>query len=470
MRKYILPLLGILLVALSTFSFALKPIDIVLARESVTPPEGLEQEVKTENGYDVVPVDNSHEGLWIKVKNFVSTATDAAGESISQLVSKFVTAIGDFFLTLICPQCTTANEAIKGVDDEIIPPNMKSGVVGMVENEVMAMFNAQPNIDVVAHLSEEWVPGYKEKQSVYASGYDDLIKTNIDSLWSVTRNIAYIGFVLVMIIVGFMIMFRSKVGGQTVVTIGNAIPKVVVGLVLVTFSFAIAGLILDISGILMRVIAGILDSDIPIHNIWQLLKGTALGGAAEVAGGAGLGTVAIVGLIIGVLGPSVLVGIFVALIVLGIVLFGAIKLWFTLVKTYFSLLVNVIVAPLAIMAGSIPGNESMTTNIFKSMLRNALVFPLAYAIVNLPYFLVEKQNRMAFTFPETVFEGASFADTIGPVMLALAKIIAIFVAAQAPAFTKAIIPPTASKGGADAAGAIQQGLSKIPLVGGMFGK
>ncbi len=458
MRKYLFPVLGIFLVALSTFSFIAKPTQIFAQEDSV-----LDEYIE--------PVDNTHEGLWGNMKRFVSAATGAVGESISQLVSKFVTAIGDFFLTLICPQCTTSYENIqKAAEDGEIPPEMEAGVVGMVENQVTAMFNAQPNIDVVAHLSEEWVPGYKEKQSVYASGYDDLMNSGIDTLWSVTRNIAYIGFVVVMIIIGFMIMFRSKVGGQTVVTIGNAIPKVVVGLVLVTFSFAIAGIILDISGILMRVISGVLQSDVAIHNIWKLLVGTTIGSAPAVGlgGGVGLGIGGIVGLIIGSLAPVAIVAILVALILVIIILFGAIKLWFTLVKTYFSLLVNVIIAPLAIMLGSIPGNDAMTMNIFKSMLRNSLVFPLAFAIVNLPYYLVEKQNRITFTFPQTVFPDAGFADEIGPLMIAVAKIIAIFVAAQTPAFVKAIIPPTASKGGADVAGAIKQGLSGVPLVGGMF--
>jgi hypothetical protein len=468
MRKYILPVLGIFLVALSMFGFAPQTTTPVCAAENVTNVEGGGGSVSSE---DVALVDNSPTGLWGTMKNFVSVATGAVGESISQLVSKFVTAIGDFFLTLICPQCTTAYEEIQDPENNV-PEQLRGGVVGMVENQVTAMFNAQPNIDVVAHLSEEWVPGYKEKQSVYASGYDDLMVTNIDSLWSVTRNIAYIGFVVVMIVVGFMIMFRNKVGGQTIVTVGNAIPKVVVGLVLVTFSFAIAGIILDISGILMRVISGILQSDVAIHNIWKLLTGTALGAAPAVGlgAGAGLGIGAIVGLIVHAIVPGMaIVSVFVALIVLIIVLFGAIKLWFSLVKTYFSLLVNVIIAPLAIMAGSIPGNEAMTLNTFKSMLRNSLVFPLAFAIVNLPYYLVEKGNRVRLEFPETVFGETNMGDTIGPLMMAVAKIIAIFVAAQAPEFVKAIIPPTASKGGADVAGAIKQGLGKIPLVGGMLG-
>jgi hypothetical protein len=450
MRKYILPILGIFLVALSTFGFALKPISMVLAQDSVAAAEEPE------------PIDN--QGLWAKIKGGVQKITGAVGESISQLVSKFFTAIGDFFLSTICPQCTVGGQDM--AEDESLPEAMRLGLTGVVEREVTAMFNSQPNIDVVAHLSEEWVPGYKEKQSVYAAGYDDLMGTNIDSLWSVTRNIAYIGFVVVMIVVGFMIMFRNKVGGQTVVTIGNAIPKVVIGLVLVTFSFAIAGLILDLAGIFMRVLAGILDSNIQIHNIFKLI-----GGTFGVGGGIGTGVIGVAGLVLtltGFLGPLGPILLLIALGVLLVILFGAIKLWFTLVKAYFSLLVNVIVAPLAIMVGSIPGNEAMTVNVFKSMLRNALVFPLAFAIVNLPYFLVERGNRVRLEFPETVFGETNMGDTIGPVMLALAKVIAIFVAAQAPEFAKALIPPTASKGGADAAGAIKQGLSKVPLVGGMF--
>ncbi len=450
MRKYILPILGIFLVALSTFGFALQPIIQVSAQGETFAVEEPE------------PIDN--QGLWGKIKGGVQKITGAIGESISQLVSKFFTAIGDFFLSTICPQCTIGGREM--AEDESLPEAMRLGLTGVVEREVTAMFNSQPNIDVVAHLSEEWVPGYKEKQSVYAAGYEDLMGTNIDSLWSVTRNMAYIGFVVVMIIVGFMIMFRNKVGGQTVVTIGNAIPKVVVGLVLVTFSFAIAGLILDVAGIFMRVLAGILDSNVQIHNIFKLLGGTFGWGGGLTTGGIGIAGLVLV--LTGALGPLGPILLLIALGLLLIILFGAIKLWFTLVKAYFSLLINVVVAPLAIMAGSIPGNEAMTVNVFKSMLRNALVFPLAFAIVNLPYFLVERGNRVRLEFPETVFGTTTMGDTIGPIMLAIAKVIAIFVAAQAPEFVKALIPATASKGGADAAGAIKQGMSKIPLVGGMF--
>jgi hypothetical protein len=444
----IFAILGVFVVAFSMFSFALKPLAVGAQEE----PPPMEERV-------------DNRGLWGAVTGFVEKLTGAIGESIAQLVAKFFTGIVDFFIGIVCPQCTTSYEEIAAAPD--IPDEMKLGLVGIVDQQVVAMFDAQPRIDVVAHLAEEWVPGYKEQQSVYASGYDDLMATRINTLWSLTRNIAYLGFVVVMIIVGFMIMFRNKVGGQTLVTVGNAIPKVVIGLVLVTFSFAIAGIILDISGVFMRVLASpsFLNSDLEIHNIWKLLTGTIIGGAGS--GGFTLGLAGIATAIVFSFGPLAIIGAILVLIILGIVLFGAIKLWFSLVKTYFALLVNVIVAPLAIMAGSIPGNEAMTTNIFKSILRNALVFPLAFAIVNLPYFLLE-QGGVTFTFPETVFPGASGNINLGRLMINLAKIVAIYVAAQAPAFMKAIIPATASKAGADAAAAVKEGFSKVPLVGGFL--
>ena len=68
----------------------------------------------------------------------------------------------------------------------------------------------------------------------------------LDKLWGQSRNIAYMFFVVAMIVIGFMIMFRNKIGGQVLVSISNSIPQLIICLVLVTFSFAIAGIMLDI--------------------------------------------------------------------------------------------------------------------------------------------------------------------------------------------------------------------------------
>lgn len=66
------------------------------------------------------------------------------------------------------------------------------------------------------------------------------------TVWSVFRNVAYLLYVLVFLGVGLCIMLRVKIDPRTVMTIENSLPRIVVSLVLVTFSYAIAGFLIDI--------------------------------------------------------------------------------------------------------------------------------------------------------------------------------------------------------------------------------
>lgn len=74
-------------------------------------------------------------------------------------------------------------------------------------------------------------------------------------LWTAARNVAYLLFVLVFIIIGLAIMLRVKIDPRTVMTLQNQIPRVIVGILLVTFSYAIAGLMID--GMWLLTYAGI---------------------------------------------------------------------------------------------------------------------------------------------------------------------------------------------------------------------
>jgi hypothetical protein len=414
-------------------------------------------------------------GSWTAGVDLVKGYTEFDGESAASSGFKNMKGPIEFLFVEVA-----GKDAIENGDSLIqyntIPEHMKIGLAGVVDNGVTAMFNNHPRIDVVAHLSKEWVPGYKESaSSVYANGFEDLQGTGIDEIWSFSRNLAYLGFVIIMIVIGFMIMFRNKIGGQALVTLGNTLPRIVVSLVLVTFSFAIIGLIIDISGVMMNVITNLIGGTVSIHRPFELLKGTLGSTGTAVTSGLSIGGIAM--FIIGSLasgGPAFavgatvvlgLIGFLIGLLVFGIVIVGAIKLWLSLLKSYLGVLVNVIAAPFAILMGALPGNDASIINIFKSALRNAMVFPVAYAIVNLPYFLEPKQVN--FGFPETL-TGEVAGKDIGGFILAVAKVMAIYVAAQTPSFMKAIIPATASKSGADASALIKDGFSKVPLIGGMF--
>ena len=100
-------------------------------------------------------------------------------------------------------------------------------------------------------------------------------------IWEVFRNIVYLIFVLVFMIIGIAIMLRVHIDPRTVMTIENQIPKLILGLILVTFSYAIAGFLIDAMYISIYLIYGVMSS-IPgadLHLLSpQLLQGiTAVG-------------------------------------------------------------------------------------------------------------------------------------------------------------------------------------------------
>ena len=359
--------------------------------------------------------------------------------------------------------------------EEIEDEQARKGFGGVIEEQVVAMLDSQPSVNVVAHLAEEWVPGYKDANSVYANGASDLEEAKIVDLWSFTRNIAYAFYVVIMIVIGFMIMFRNKIGGQVMVTLGNSIPNIVISLILVTFSFAIIGIIIDVGGIIRNVISNVYYPDnaelaINVHNPFQLFGG--FWGKNFIEPLAGIlpeGNLNLMDWVLNFgknLGQTILNLLF-SIVATGFVIFGAVKLWVTLVKTYFALLINVITAPLTIAIGALPGNSASLINTFKSAARNVLVFPIAFAIVNLPYVL--DNAGISLKFPESLVGVDTTSGTFLPsLILGLAKVLAIYTAATAPEMVKSIIPPTASKSGVDTSRAMKDAMSKVPLLGGMF--
>lgn len=70
-------------------------------------------------------------------------------------------------------------------------------------------------------------------------------------IWDAFRSVAYIVIVVAVVVLGFLIMFRVKLDGQTVVAVENAIPRFIITLLLISFSFAIVGFLVDLAYLLM---------------------------------------------------------------------------------------------------------------------------------------------------------------------------------------------------------------------------
>ncbi len=76
-------------------------------------------------------------------------------------------------------------------------------------------------------------------------------------IWKLFRDLSYLLLVLVMIAIGFMIMFRVNLGGATV-GIEAALPRIVIAMIMITFSFPIAGFLIDIMYTLIILSVGLL--------------------------------------------------------------------------------------------------------------------------------------------------------------------------------------------------------------------
>jgi len=235
-------------------------------------------------------------------------------------------------------------------------------------------------------------------------------------IWKKFRDLSYVFFVLVLVFMGFAIMFRVKINPQTVITIQSALPKVVLALILITFSYAIVGLLIDFMYVIANLILftfrdliGIFDwaerfgydlaitSDVKAFGVIFLaglfpslaiilffmllmLLPSATGGIIGIlTGGFGWGAVAIIDLFI----LAILVIVF---------LIAMIRVFWSLLKAYVMVVINLIFAPFQILIGVLPGSNTIGSW-FKNLIANLAVFPTTLVMLLLSFYLVSYALR-----------------------------------------------------------------------------
>lgn len=86
------------------------------------------------------------------------------------------------------------------------------------------------------------------------------------NLWKIFRDASYILLVVILISIGFMVMFRMKLNPQTVISVESALPKIVIALLLITFSFPIAGFLIDLMYVFIALIISLLSNNGLYYN------------------------------------------------------------------------------------------------------------------------------------------------------------------------------------------------------------
>ncbi len=218
-------------------------------------------------------------------------------------------------------------------------------------------------------------------EPAYAQGIGFSALQPVLNTWKIFRNIAYFFFVVVMVVIGFMIMFRQKIGSQAVVTAQQALPQIVIALLAVTFSYAIAGLLIDLMYLSMYAIASIFGaSGINTAEIINL-NSIGIGSYLINSNAAGTGANAISVFVYQAFGENVLSavlgllsGLSAAVAILIVVLFNTFQIFFKLLKLYIEIILSIVFAPIILMIGAFPGQNTLGPWI-RDIVASLAVFP-----------------------------------------------------------------------------------------------
>lgn len=224
----------------------------------------------------------------------------------------------------------------------------------------------------------------------------------LQGIWAVSRNAAYALMTLAVIGLAFMIMFRTKISPQASVTVQSAIPRIIVGLLLITFSFAIAGFVIDLAYVIQGVIAALFSqsnlveaeganavylfnrmNDVTTgfmaYGMIIVIIFLVLGAAATVIGGLATGGAAAV--------PIMIASMIVLLVVLLLFLIAVLKVFWLMLRTYVMILFHIIALPFAALGYvALPSGNSFM-QLLKSLVGHVSVFVTISVVVMLSHLI-----------------------------------------------------------------------------------
>lgn len=119
------------------------------------------------------------------------------------------------------------------------------GVLGTTTSLIGMLYTNPPvrTVDYLASVGKDL--GIVKEANAQVVGSGAQVLNPILGLWTVSRNISYIIMIIIFVVIGLMVMFRTRINPQTVITAQAALPGLVIGLILITFSYFFAGLITD---------------------------------------------------------------------------------------------------------------------------------------------------------------------------------------------------------------------------------
>lgn len=319
------------------------------------------------------------------------------------------------------------------------------GLLGTSNKMISSLYNPQASgVEYIAQVKDNFLG-----KPTYAQGVAFRENKSLQPLlpiWRALRNVVYLLSSIIFIAIGIMIMLRVKISPQAVITIQNSIPKLITSLILVTFSYAIAGLIIDLSYWIQGLVVALLFTAkgvnfgnnlydqvawqtlfpldmIPIQPHWysfnglvnadfvkismlanrtvphfsliqlggvigQVVLGSIIGGATGLLGSAlsGGGNIVgdAIGWVIGAVG-----GVIFMIILFILVAIWLIKLFFGLLTTYVTIIIQIVTAPFIIGMGAFPNSKVNFSSWLTDLISKVAVFPVVLIVLVFINYLIE---------------------------------------------------------------------------------
>lgn len=358
------------------------------------------------------------------------------------------------------------------IPDEIFEENPDTSIINQYKynpggafgtmNRFIATLQTPPasGIEYIAQVKDNFLGKPAYAQGVGFQGLQFLLP-----LWRGFRNVIYVISTIIFVVIGIMIMLRVKISPQAVITVQSAIPKLISTLILVTFSYAIAGLVIDLANFIQALIVAILfsvkgvgltdnlfptggyGSGFPILSdmgnvissifgsfskwfnfkhlsnpdlrdmqmltyravpgwlslmmlgglLGSIVLGFINGGAGAVFGGsAGTWPTDLFGRFAGGAIGGLVGGILVPIILCIIVSIWLIKLYFGLLKCYFTLIFKIVLGPLEIAMGAFPNAKMGFSSWIMDVGSNMAVFPVIGIFLVLLNLLVDATSVSSY--------------------------------------------------------------------------
>ncbi|MFC1700263.1 hypothetical protein ACFLZ4_01290, partial [Patescibacteria group bacterium] len=182
------------------------------------------------------------------------------------------------------------------------------------------------------------------------------------NVWKLARDVA-LGFMSVILLyTGIMIILRKKINSQLVVSVQYAIPKIVIGLLLIIFSYPIGATITSIAWALYK-------------GGYQIVFNAASSSWGGPGGAVGSGLM-LLGMLVGVVNYGTTAMGFAMLLVVVIIMVVCtvlnILVHFKAMTIYIKMIFGILTAPFELAVGTIPGGEEKIVDWFKKMAKLAV--------------------------------------------------------------------------------------------------